>query len=73
MAGETGGGGREGTFPSGPHKFHFLGGTRGTNVKQKRPFLLLLDFFLAIPIVVEVVLGPLRHMGTLFLGGPPKA
>ena len=29
MAGETGGGGLGGTFPSGPHKFHFLGGTRG--------------------------------------------
>ena len=33
MTGETGGGGRPGgTFPSGPHKFHFLSRTRGTQI-----------------------------------------
>ena len=53
MAGETGGGGG-GTFPSGPHKFHFLGGTRGTEYmyNENGPILLLLDCFSAIAIVV---------------------
>ena len=33
MARETGGGGGPGgIFPSGPHKFHFLGGTGGPNI-----------------------------------------
>ena len=36
---------------------------------EKGPFLLLLDCFSAIAIVVWVVLGPLRHLGTLFLEG----
>ena len=36
MAGETGGGGGAGgTFPSGPHQFHFLGGTRGDPIYTK--------------------------------------
>ena len=54
MAGETGGGGGSGvTLPSGPHKFHFLGGTREDPVyNENGPFLLLLDCFSAIAIVV---------------------
>ena len=52
MAGETVGD-QVGPFPSGPHKFHFLDGTRGDQCKtKKRPFLLLLDCFSAIAIVV---------------------
>ena len=36
MVGETvRGGGPGGTFPSGPHKFHFLGGTGGTQYITK--------------------------------------
>ena len=32
-------GGPGGTFPSGPHKFHFLGGTRGTQyITKMGPF-----------------------------------
>ena len=51
MAGETGGPG--GTFPSGPHKFHFLGGTREDPVyNENGPLLLLFDCFSAITIVV---------------------
>ena len=46
MAGETGGGGPGGAFPSGPHKFHILGGTRGDPIyNDYGPFLLLLDCF----------------------------
>ena len=45
MAGETGGGGggREGPSPpaSGPHQFHFLGGTRGDQyITKMGPFYL---------------------------------
>ena len=36
MAGETRGGGPGGIFPSGPRKFHFLGGTRGTQYITKK-------------------------------------
>ena len=32
---EKPGGGTGGTFPSGPHQFHFLGGTRGTQYITK--------------------------------------
>ena len=40
-------------FSSGPHKFHFLGGTRGDPIyNENGPFLLLLDCCLAIAIVV---------------------
>ena len=53
MAGETGGGGGlGGTFPSRPHKFHFLGGTRGPIYNKNRPFLLIFDCFSEIAIVV---------------------
>ena len=37
---------------------------------ENGPFLLLLDCFSATAIVVWVVLGPLMHLGTLFLEGP---
>ena len=37
---------------------------------ENGPFLLLLDCFSAIAIVVQVVLGLLRHLRTLFHGGP---
>ena len=39
MAGEIGGGGPRGTFPSLPHKFQFLGGTRGDPIyNENGPF-----------------------------------
>ena len=37
---------------------------------ENGPFLLLFDCFSAIAIVVWVVLGPLRHFGTLLFEGP---
>ena len=37
---------------------------------ENGPFLLLLDCFSATEIVVWMVLGPLIHLGTLFLEGP---
>ena len=44
-------GGPGGTFLSGPHKFHFLGETRGDPIYNENcPFLLLFDCFSAISI-----------------------
>ena len=73
MAGETGGGGGDRERPSPPVPIHSIfwvepGGDPIYN--ENGPFLLLLDCFSAITIVVWVVLGPLRHSGTLFLEGP---
>ena len=68
MAGETGGPG--GTFPRAP-SITFPGRDQGEPIyNENGPFLLLLDCFLAIAIIAWVVLGPLRHLGALFLEGP---
>ena len=47
MAGETGGGGGPGgTFSSGSYKFHFLGGTSGTQyITKMNPFYFSLTVF----------------------------
>ena len=70
MAGEIGGGGPGGTFSSGLHLFHFLEGTRGTQYITKMGPFTSLSCFSAIAIDALVVLGPLRHLGALFLEGP---
>ena len=66
-----GGGGPGGTFPSGSHKFQFLSGTRGDPIlNENGPFLLLLGQFFSNCNSCIGGLGPLRHLQTLFLGGP---
>ena len=45
MAGETGGGGPGGTFPFGPHHFHLLRGTRGTQYITKWALFTSLGLF----------------------------
>ena len=66
MAGETGGGGgdREGSSPPGPINSISWVGPGEQIYNENGPFLLLLGCFSAIAIVVYVVLGPLRHLGT---------
>ena len=67
MAGETEGTGRD--LPLRTPSIPFLGWDPGGPIyNENGPFLLILDCFSAITIVVNVVLGLLRHLGTLFLG-----
>ena len=69
MAGETGVD-REGPSPRAP-LIPFPGCDPGDPIyNENGPFLLLLDCFSAIAIIVQVVWGPLGHSGTLFLEGP---
>ena len=68
----------EGPSPPGPINVTSWVGPGGPIYDENWPFLLLLDCFSAITIVViagfcffqQVVLGPLRNLRTLFLGAP---
>ena len=66
------GGGRDrGDLPLRAPLISFPGWDPGGPIYNKNePFLLLLDCFSAVAIVVWMVLGPLRHLRTLFLGAP---
>ena len=69
MAGETGGTGRD--LPLRAPLISFPGWDPGGPVyNENEPFLLLWDCFSAIAIVVYAVLGLLRHLWIVFLGGP---
>ena len=67
---EGGGTGRD--LPLRAPSIPFLGwDPEGPNINTTKSALLpLLDCFSAIAIVIYVVLGPLRHLRTLFLEGP---
>ena len=65
-----GGGDREGSSPPGPINSISWVGPGEQIYNENGLFLLLLGCFSAIAVVVYVVLGPLRHLGTLFLKGP---
>ena len=68
MAGEAGV-----DLPLRTHLSYSWVGPGGPNTcipNENGPFLLILDCFSATSILVCVVLGPLRHLGTLFLEGP---
>ena len=69
MAGETGGTG--GTFPPGPINSISWVGPGGPIYNENGPFLLLLDCFSAIAIVVGIGgFGPLETLGDPFPWGP---
>ena len=69
IAGKTGGTRRD--LPLRVPLISFPGWDQGGPIyNENGPLLLLLDCFSAIPIVVWVVMGPLRHLGTLFPEGP---
>ena len=73
MAGETGGGGdREGPSPPGPINFTSWGDPEGPIYNENGPFLLLLDCFSAIAIVVGIGgFGPFETLEDPFPRGPP--
>ena len=63
MAGETGGGDREGPSPPGPINFISWVGPGGPIYNENGPFLLLLNCFSAIAIVVYIVgFGPFETL-----------
>ena len=68
-----GGGGPGGTFPSGPHKFHFLGGTRGTQyITKMGPFCFSWTFFFSNCNSCISSFGPFETLGDPFLRAPPQ-
>ena len=71
MAGETGGGGGE-DLPLRAPLISFPGWDRGDPIyNENGPFLLFLDCFSAIAIIVGIGgFGPFETLGTLYLEGP---
>ena len=74
------GGGPGGTYPSGPHKFRFLGGTRGTQyITKMGPFCFPWTVFTSLGLFFSICnsciggFGPFKTLGIPFPGRAPKA